>query len=351
MKVGIVGLGKMGRHHAGVIGKFEFVDQIVGCDLNPAAREAARHEGLCSVVPDLDALLAAGPEAVFVVTQPSAHAAAIRTCLEAGRPVFTEKPLCTDLEEGRALVALAEARNLNLQVGFELRYGGMTQGMKDVVAQGQIGEPLHMHLIQVSGSKAKPDWMVRSRIGGIFYEKLCHQIDLFRFWFGEPERVMAVTSPNALAHYEAPDHVQAALCFPGGHLGAICFITTRAAHVGGTSDHGDRGHYYQLILTCRNGSVTFDHWTETLEVVRFNHREDLKSELIESINVRERYGEPAYALENQDRDFLEKTRQGKPPTFPASDALKSMEWVECAEQSLRQGGQWVEPGGRGQESG
>jgi len=49
----------------------------------------------------------------------------------------------------------------------------------------------------------------------------------------------------------------------------------------------------------------------------------------------------AASLDEQDGDFLRRVAAGEPPQFPASDALRSMEWVELAEESLRRGGNWV----------
>ena len=144
-----------------------------------------------------------------------------------------------------------------------------------------------------------------------------------------------------IGHTDVADNVLACLRFPDGRHGAITFLTTRAAQTGGTDDHGDRGHFFELILTGTQGSVTYDAWTATLELVRFNHREDHRSELVESINVLERYGKGEYNVADQDRDFLERTRDGKPLRFPASNAQITMEWVARAERSLAEGGRWI----------
>ena len=346
MKVGVIGCGGMGLHHAEELRNLELVDEVVCCDIGEAQRKRAAERGY-EALESVEELLSRGVDAAVVVTAPAAHGACIRPCFEAGVPVLTEKPIASTIAESRELVELGEKKGLAFQVGFELRYGGMTRGMKEMVDSGIVGEPRLMSLVQVSGLKAKPGYMTRERTGGIFYEKLCHQIDIFRFWFGEPGSVMAVAPPVVHRHYGVEDHVLSCLKFPGGAAGNITFITSRAANTGGGPDgdarvdHGVRGHYYEMILTCSGGSVSYDAWTERMEIVRYNHREDNKSELVDSIDVRERWGEPGYALAEQNGDFLERVAAGEPPTYPASDALKSMEWVERAEESLRRGGQWI----------
>lgn len=258
--------------------------------------------------------------------------------------MLTEKPLSTDVAEGRELVALAAKKGLHFQVGFELPYCGSIIGMKDIAGRGLIGKPRHICLVQISGSRLRG--IVKRDNGGTFYEKLCHEIDLWRYFFGEPVRVMAVSGPRVMNHYDCADNVLSCLQFPGGEVGNITFLTTRAAHIGGgpdggKADHNVRGHYYEIILTGTEGSVSYDAWTNTLEVVRFNHRDDNKTELIESIDVMERYRKGNYNVSDQDRDFLESVRDGKPLRFPASNAQVTMEWVERAERSLALGGEWI----------
>jgi predicted dehydrogenase len=327
-------------HHALELRKIDFVREVIGCDLSPDIRKAAEAEGF-RTVKSVDELLREKPAVIVIVTPPSVHAANIRSCIGAKIPVLCEKPLTTDLKEAVAIVELAEKSGVSLQAGFELRYCGMTRGMKDIVGSGIIGEPRYLTLVQISGSHTAPGYMSKKRAGGIFYEKLCHQIDLSRFWFGEPTRIMAHGSPSVLKHYEIHDNVTSVMEFPDNRAGKIMFITSRAAQIGGTDDHGDRGHFCEIILTCANGSATFDHWTGTLDVVRFNHRKDLQAELVDRVDVQKKYGEPIYDLFTQDADFLKRVKEGKKPLYPASDALKTMAWVEWAEQSLAKGGEWL----------
>ncbi|HTL51458.1 MAG TPA: Gfo/Idh/MocA family oxidoreductase, partial [Planctomycetota bacterium] len=129
MRVGVIGLGGMGRGHVRVLKRLKIVTDVIGCDLNEAVRKAAAKDKIL-ITASVAELIAAAPQAVFVVTPPAHHAACIRACFEAGIPVFTEKPLAATIEDSRALVALAQARGLAFQVGFELRYCGLTRAMR-----------------------------------------------------------------------------------------------------------------------------------------------------------------------------------------------------------------------------
>jgi predicted dehydrogenase len=329
----------MGRSHAQAVNNMAFVDDVLGCDLAAPARKLAKGEGILAVS-DMPSLLSWKPDAVIVATHPAGHAEIVEACLKANIPVLAEKPLATTLKDSRRLVAMAGRRHLPLQVGFEVRYCGLHLAMRDIVRSGKIGKPTRMSLIQNSGAHPK-GYLTAERCQGIFWEKLCHEVDIYRYWFGEPERIMAICSANGLKHYGIPDNAMACMTFPDGQLGTITFTCTRAAQVGGTEDHGDRGHFYELTLTCTNGSVTYDAWTDILSVVKFNHRSDCKNELIEHFPVGQRYARSQYNIVDQDADFLTRVRDGKKLQFPADDALISMEWVAKAEQSLLLGGKWI----------
>ena len=218
---------------------------------------------------------------------------------------------------------MAAKKGLNFQVGFELPYNGSSIGMQDIVDRGLIGTPQYMNLVQLCGARG----FTKAVNGGLFWEKLCHEIDLFRRFFGEPERVMAVSGPRVIAHTDVADNVLACLRFPDGRQGGITFLTTRAARSAAPmTTMADRGHYFEIILTGTEGSVSYDAWTGTLELVRFNHRPDRQSELVESINVLERYHKGEYNVADQDRISWSAPATAS-PRFPAADAEITMEWV------------------------
>src|SRR6185503_7756802 len=100
---------------------------------------------------------------------------------------------------------------------------GLAQAVKALLDSGELGTLGRISLTQYSGSHAKADYMTRERTGGIFYEKLCHQVDIFRFFFGEPLRVMASASPIALKHYSVEDNLVSVFAFPQGRQGVITF--------------------------------------------------------------------------------------------------------------------------------
>lgn len=88
----------------------------------------------------------ADPEITQVaVAAPAAlHYRIVRQALEAGKDVFVEKPLCLDVSEAQALIALAAERGRILMVGHLLQYHPCVRHIQELVASGQLGKLLYI---------------------------------------------------------------------------------------------------------------------------------------------------------------------------------------------------------------
>lgn len=108
-KVGIVGCGGIGMAHARSWSAVDGVKVAAAVDLDPAKAKALAD--VCGAEPLTDiAQLPSDLDAVSVVTPPQAHYPVIKSLLERGFNVFSEKPLTTDVAQGEELVKLAEEK-------------------------------------------------------------------------------------------------------------------------------------------------------------------------------------------------------------------------------------------------
>src|SRR5262249_61039783 len=92
--VAIVGAGLIGGGRAGSLGRDERVHLVGIADLRPEAATRLAAEVGTRALPDLDALLHEGAQAVYVTTPNAHHVEPVVTALGAGGPVFSEKPMC-----------------------------------------------------------------------------------------------------------------------------------------------------------------------------------------------------------------------------------------------------------------
>lgn len=141
-RVGLVGCGDISGAYFRNAALFRHI-AIVAC----ASRrfEQAVEVGGKYGVParPVDALIGADDiDIVLNLTPPLAHASITRAALEAGKHVYSEKPLGVDLAEARSLSALAAARGLRLGVAPDTVLGPATQTAAKLVADGAIGKPL-----------------------------------------------------------------------------------------------------------------------------------------------------------------------------------------------------------------
>jgi predicted dehydrogenase len=151
-----------------------------------SARLAAKyglknHATLADVAGDPDIAV------VHVVTIPSLHTEHIKLMLEAGKHVFSEKPLAVTVADAQAMIALANARGLRLGINFVMRYGPLWNPLKILMREALLGAPLRAEVVNCAGDSGLPadHWFWdEERSGGIFIEHGVHFFDLIASWFG-----------------------------------------------------------------------------------------------------------------------------------------------------------------------
>jgi predicted dehydrogenase len=137
--IGIVGCGNISTTYFRFAPLFRGLEVRACADVNPAAAETrAKEFGVRAQ--SVDALLA-NPEVDLVInlTIPDAHGPVTRSALEAGKHVYSEKPLVLSVDEGLALKALAEAGGLRVGCAPDTFLGGSHQQARAMLDAGDIG--------------------------------------------------------------------------------------------------------------------------------------------------------------------------------------------------------------------
>ncbi|MEZ5668277.1 MAG: Gfo/Idh/MocA family oxidoreductase [Alphaproteobacteria bacterium] len=140
--IGIIGCGNISGAYLKAARHFPILDVRAVADLN---MDAARARGAEFGVPavSVEALLADPAIAIVVnLTIPQAHLSVGLQALDAGKHVHGEKPLCVTLDDGRRLVAHAEARGLRVGCAPDTFLGGAHQTARKLVDEGAIGRPV-----------------------------------------------------------------------------------------------------------------------------------------------------------------------------------------------------------------
>lgn len=128
-RIGVIGSGHLGYHHARLYRNMVGVELAGVADISAAARDRIARDFEVPVYEDSRALLAAGLDAVSVVTPTGTHAEITLAALEAGIHVLVEKPMAATVEESRAMVDTACRMGVLLQVGHVERFNGAVKAL------------------------------------------------------------------------------------------------------------------------------------------------------------------------------------------------------------------------------
>lgn len=137
--VGIIGCGNISAAYLKLAPLFRGIEMRACADLNSAASEArAREFGIASR--SIEALLASTDIDIIInLTVPAAHFDVSMAILEAGKHVYSEKPLVLELEQGLALQQAATARGLAVGCAPDTFLGGAHQQARDLIDSGRLG--------------------------------------------------------------------------------------------------------------------------------------------------------------------------------------------------------------------
>ena len=222
MRVGILGVGRIGQYHARVVRDHPDVTGIVVADADAARAGAVAEELGAQRAPDAERLLAS-VDAVVIATSTDTHAALIRAAADARVPAFCEKPIALDLRSASAVVRHVREREAVVQVGFQRRFDAGYTAARDAVRDGSLGT---VYVIRVAGHDAEPpheSYIPGS--GGMFRDLHIHDFDVARWVLGQEVTEVyatgAVLCHPMFAKYGDVDTTAATLAFDGGTLGVV----------------------------------------------------------------------------------------------------------------------------------
>ncbi|HJQ29581.1 MAG TPA: Gfo/Idh/MocA family oxidoreductase [Rubrobacter sp.] len=192
MKVGLLGAGRIGALHAGVLARDPHVDEILVGDADPeragsVAREVGGEAG------KIEEVLDSSPDAVAIAASTPAHADLIRASVRAGIPTFCEKPIALGYEETVEVVEEVESSGATLQLGFQRRFDAGYSEAKRLIENGALGTLYTIRLATHDPEPPPEEYIPAS--GGIFRDLHIHDFDILRWLTGdEVEEVYATGS-------------------------------------------------------------------------------------------------------------------------------------------------------------
>ncbi len=315
VNVGILGAGYIGGVHARSLRRDERVHLVGIADVRPDAATRLAAEVGARALPDLDALLQEGAQAVYVTTPNAHHVEPVVTALGAGVHVFSEKPMATTLEGAQQVVAAAARSRAVYQLGFNRRWAPAYAFVRELIARGDL-RPATAHVKMNRGELMNPSWVsTTSLTGGFLYESTIHLLDMCRFLLGDVATVICHAKMTA---YKEPDGFAAILRCASGAL--VTFHSCAHATWAFPFERIEIFGPHQAVVTEEMERVTVSPGVG-LEITTRNYFQ---------LPLEDKWGYRA-----EDKMFVDAVLSGQRSAVTAEDGLRATELVEACYRSAR----------------
>lgn len=223
---------------------------VVGVMSSDAARGQAYAEanGIAHATTDLDTLLGAGIDAVYIATTNELHKLQTLAAAAAGKHVLCEKPLALTLEDAAAMVEACRAAGVVMGTNHHLRNAGTHRALRQAIKAGRIGKPL---FARVAHAVYLPEHLQGWRLtspdagGGVVLDITVHDADTLRFVLDEePVAVTAMTQSAGMASAGLPDGAMTLVRFESGLIAQLHDAFTTPFARTGFEVHGTEGSLY-----------------------------------------------------------------------------------------------------------
>lgn len=330
----MVGVGRMGRHHARVYAQRDDVEFLGVVDANPGNAEAVTEEWGGRSFGSVNDLVRAGVDAVSIAVPTVHHRATTEPLLEARAACLVEKPLAPDAAEAQAMAEAAERTGALLQVGHIVRFDPVMVAIRAVPDLS----PRFIEMDRIS------PMTFRSVDVGVVLDMMIHDLDLLLMLTGREPRDIQASAVSVMG--DAEDVCSARLTFTRADGTVDCVANLTASRLALKTERKIRliseDTYVSADFVARKGTVIHKtaNAAQLAEVrTRLSAGEDLSNvdyqKLVEVQDLDVRPGEP---LAMQIDDFLLAVRTGRRPTVDAHAGFAAVRTAERITTAAREAG-------------
>ena len=334
IKVALAGAGAFGIKHLDGIQNIPDVEvvSLISRDL-AKTQEVADKYGIQHVTTELaDSLAIKEVDAVILCTPTQMHASQTKACLEAGKHVQVEIPLCDILADGEKVVALQKQTGLVAMCGHTRRFNPSHQFVHHKIKAGEFNiQQMDVQTYFFRRTNMNALGQPRSWTDHLLWHHAAHTVDLFAYQAGSP-----IVKANAI---QGPIHNQLGIAMDmsiqlKAANGAICTLSLSF------NNDGPLGTFFRYI----GDTATY--------IARYDDLVNGKEEKIDVSQV----DVSRNCSELQDREFVAAILDGREPNASVAQVLPCYQVLQDREQQLNAGwfssrnGLWAARGLRGQLS-
>jgi 2-hydroxy-4-carboxymuconate semialdehyde hemiacetal dehydrogenase len=311
LRIALAGAGAFGEKHLDGLARIDGVEVIslVGRRLEPTQAIAAKY-GIGHATTELaKALDQPGLDAVILCTPTQMHASQALQCLDAGKHVQVEIPLCDNLADGEAVLRKQQETGLIAMVGHTRRFNPSHQYIHRKIAAGELAVQqmdVQTYFFRRQNINAKGE--ARSWTDHLLWHHAAHTVDLFAYQGGAIVRANAVEGP---IHPELGIAMDMSIQLKA-ESGAICTLSLSF------NNDGPLGTFFRYI--CDNGT-----W-----IARYD---DLVTGKEEPVDV-SKVDVSMNGIELQDREFVAAIREGREPNASVAQVMPCYRILDALEKQL-----------------
>ena len=320
VRVGILGIGGMARHHVGQLTRIPGVIITALCDTNPEQFERCKSQFPATqgafTTDDYKVLLAREDiDAVLIATPHIPHYEHAMAAIDAGKHVLLEKPMVGSVTEATALLKKLEGYEKVFALAYQRHAMGQFKLIKDKIASGEVGQVTYLTALQCQSWKkgVAGTWRQVPEIsgGGQINDSGSHLVDILLFVTG-----LTVAEVAAFQDFRGtPVDIDSALSirFTNGALGNISVIGDTVV-----------GWHEDITIWCEKGAFFYRNGSLSM-VNEKNERTTLD-------------GAHLPPTQNIDENFIGAVRGENAVAAPPICGLRTIEMTEAAWESAKKGG-------------
>lgn len=330
VRIGVIGVGGMGSHHAGYLsrGEVKGAEFTAVCDIDES--KLGRWECARDFTDSRELIRSGLVDAVLIATPHYDHTTIGIDAFEQGLHVLTEKPISVHKADCERLIAAHKASDGRIfSAMFQMRTANLYKKVKKLIDSGEIGEISRVAWIvsdwfRTEAYYASGGWRASwsGEGGGVLLNQCPHNLDLMQWFFGMPAKVRAFCKFGAKHDIEVEDEVTAYLEYPNGATGVFITTTGEAPGTNRLEVAGDRGK-----LVVEGGAIKFTRNEVPASEFRATCKASFAKPEVWSIDIPFKSGGGKHVEITQ--NFADTILQGSDLIAPAEEGIKSVELGNC----------------------
>ena len=315
IKIGIIGAGYIGGVHASVLARDERVRLAAVHDaVEERAQALARSTG--AVVSRSGEELIETCDAVYITTPNTKHTALAIRAAAAGKHVFCEKPMATNLADAQKVLDAAETSDAVFQVGHNRRFAPVYAALRQML--NEEAAPHSAHVKMNRGELINPEWVGDPQVtGGFLYETTIHMFDMMRYLFGEVSQLVALGSTH---EYPETDDFSVLLGFESGLHATLC----------SSADASWLFPFERVEVFCHHRTIA------TREMETLVASEGMEGKRV-TLSMHQLSKEEKWGYLQEDKAFVDSIINNAPAIVTALDGYKSVELVDACYRAVKTG--------------